>query len=714
MSTFGVDLGPDSDVQQPLEYMTDAERLAMIQANIALERIRVITERNDLKTSLLKWRCDKQQAIVLCVIDTGSARTVQKMFIKSLRSALPVEVFPRVVVLAGPSLTGCSVAEQDLNNEFPSLGVFLTKLTSENSTTEPMSGAKQLKRQTYGVNEWAVVAKSQSEVTEQFGVPHVLDKFPNKLRKLDKATHVCIGQECGFFKGKSGEMADAKAKVHSPSPADTEDNVFADMMSRLLDDAGADLFEAQPSSGGKQRPIWTFMRSQQFYSKLFKDLMQLTTAGAVVIISSTGCPHAPLAALEGGAPEVFFVVDRLPAHQIYHTKVALQSLLVRTEQEKLNVKKGPTFGQKRTLFSDLQFIQIAESVNCLMEFEDVSTDSGNSLNCLDACMRPLSAESVLLQKAELESQDFVLSTSKVKEGMQGVFTTKSIPHGTVICEVSVVWFSSERFVSSFLRLGGNGKYADRLVVANGKARNFSNRKVYAIFVGLAGEINYATQGRSRNVLLRLNPATGPNHGSLELVAATNNTLPIGPKSELLFDYGTNDLELALYSEQPQKKRVIDYFNQPKDDATKEEPLPANPIVLDEDPTLAAGNIVDPPSERPEGFEHWQLLSAFESFKLWQGTCVKDGKVQFFLASDGDSNISTGTLVHKWPGGTLRKKDVLEKDYPAEVKSFVSVKVQSNSHIVVGAKVAGFEECFKECLKETEGLSVFAYWKAIAV
>ena len=89
-----------------------------------------------------------------------------------------------------------------------------------------------------------------------------------------------------------------------------------------LGDAGADLFEAQPSSGGKQRPIWTFMRSQQFYSKLFKDLMQLTTASAVVIISSAGCPHAPLAALEGGAPEVLFVVDRLPAHQIYHTKVA--------------------------------------------------------------------------------------------------------------------------------------------------------------------------------------------------------------------------------------------------------------------------------------------------------------------------------------------------------------------------------------------------------
>ena len=30
MSTFGVDLGPDSDVQQPLEHLTDAERLAMI------------------------------------------------------------------------------------------------------------------------------------------------------------------------------------------------------------------------------------------------------------------------------------------------------------------------------------------------------------------------------------------------------------------------------------------------------------------------------------------------------------------------------------------------------------------------------------------------------------------------------------------------------------------------------------------------------------
>jgi hypothetical protein len=201
---------------------------------------------------------------------------------------------------------------------------------------------------------------------------------------------------------------------------------------------------------------------------------------------------------------------------------------------------------------------------------------------------------------------------------------------------------------------------------------------------------------------------------LELVAVTHNGNPIGAKSELILDYGTYDLELTLDSEQPQKKRVIDYFTQPKDDATNGEAVPANPIVTILDPTGAPGNIVDPPSERPQGFEHWQLLSSFESFKLWQGTCVNDGKVQFFLASDGDSKLGTGTIVHKWPGGTLRKNDVLEKDYPEEVKSFVSMKVRSNTHIVVGAKVAGFEECFKECLKEVEGLSVFTYWKAIAV
>ena len=288
MSAFCIDLGPEGDVKQPTEDMTSDERMAFIQANIALEHIHVITNKDECRNQLQKWHADKQQATLLCLIDTGSARTVQKIFIKNLKTLVPADVTPRVAVLAGPMMSGAVAAEHELDNEFPRLGCFATKLTSESSTKDPMSGAKRKKTQVYSVNEWCVVAKSQAAVTEQFGVPYVMDKFPSKLRKLDKSIHVCSGKDCNFFKGKSGVLADPQAQIHVPAAADTEDTQFSEMMSNLLEDAGADLFDiqqAQPAAG--PRPIWTFMRSTPFYGKLLKDLLQMTTASAVLVVSST-------------------------------------------------------------------------------------------------------------------------------------------------------------------------------------------------------------------------------------------------------------------------------------------------------------------------------------------------------------------------------------------------------------------------------------------
>ena len=123
------------------------------------------------------------------------------------------------------------------------------------------------------------------------------------MRKLD-AVNVCIGCECPFFKGKSGSEADPASEENKGSPVDSQCDDFKEMLGQLLEGDDLEFFTGEKT---KANLAWTFFRSADFYAKVQREVMQVSACSGMLIMSSTGCPNAVVAALNQGLADVFFL-----------------------------------------------------------------------------------------------------------------------------------------------------------------------------------------------------------------------------------------------------------------------------------------------------------------------------------------------------------------------------------------------------------------------
>ena len=180
-------------VGSALDPLPSSERIATTRANIVMERVKY-GDGSELLPLVKDWCTQNPTSTILAVIDAASAASVvQTSLIKQVKALLPSTQPLRMLVLAGPSLSALAAAEREINNVYPSSGVFFSKIASKASTSSPASGGRSLAKArniTYAISEWVAVAKdasglNQNELfTKSISCAQILHSSCESLRKI--------------------------------------------------------------------------------------------------------------------------------------------------------------------------------------------------------------------------------------------------------------------------------------------------------------------------------------------------------------------------------------------------------------------------------------------------------------------------------------------------------------------------------------------------
>ncbi len=270
------------------------------------------------------------------------------------------------------------------------------------------------------------------------------------------------------------------------------------------------------------------------------------------MVQTTGCPNAYLAAVDLGVNHICVLVDRPPPHQLWHGEEVAGEFFLTRAMASLKVSPDDSLP---TLQSSLQFITVMAPADRAMAFDpwDVPAHfDDDPLAGLDLVHKSTQQFEGLTDK-ECRSVGLALEASRAYPSFKGrsVFTTVRRADGHCLQPVSALYFSTREFLLQFLSKAGNGRYADRLVQCSGVSRDGLETPVFAVLLGVAGELLHHealghTSAGHPNVSIEVNPSAGFNTGFLSLYVKTHNQCGVAPGQELLLDYGsTFDLALPL-------------------------------------------------------------------------------------------------------------------------------------------------------------------------
>ena len=155
-----------------------------------------------------------------------------------------------------------------------------------------------------------------------------------------------------------------------------------------------------------------------------------------------------------------------------------------------------------------------------------------------------------------EAQRFNLRLKVTSEGF-GLFTTKALREGDMVCDMSTLWFDNIRDLKHILSQEGNKALLDKLVRIEGVYTGDTAMTYYGIRVGCAAFIRHYLGNRKGgpNAKLAVNTSAGFTGGLMTVEVSTRNNLGIAQDTEIFINYGQDyDFEsVGDIEESPTKK-----------------------------------------------------------------------------------------------------------------------------------------------------------------
>ena len=275
--------------------------------------------------------------------------------------------------------------------------------------------------------------------------------------------------------------------------------------------------------------VWTYARPTEFYTKIYREVMSILPGGTLLVVQTSGSPNAYLAALQLGVTEVKVLVDRPPAHQIFHGDLVtrdyfLQSALT-THGVQLPTVPVPTLQTHLQLISAQVPDAPAHVLSVIDPWDVPSKVDSDPYAGLDLVHKNITPFADLVM-SEARANRLTVEASRAHPSSVGVFTTTRLLDGACFPLPCLV-FSTQPFVKQFLRK--HGKYSDRVVVCTGVQRHGEECPLFAVLLGFAGEIIHSPVP---NTELQVHPVTGFNYGFLTLTVKTKNKVGVAPGQDL--------------------------------------------------------------------------------------------------------------------------------------------------------------------------------------
>ena len=486
------------------------------------------------------------------LVDCGAAACALADFLKTMAESLvpPACETWRATVIVGPMLAQVCTTEEKMKETFPHAGIFHTFLAASQGRS---AAGRNVCRE--GPQDWALTAVHPAPVPVDMSgkrhfsrkpvqdFPFLVTGLPKKQGPEDNASFTCKGN-CGFrgtfSEPDPADLATVGCEVvgeDQPCPAEPVDG----------EPVAAEIEPVATANNTPKPTRWTFTRSTWYYTKVIKEVLMPSTSGTLVIMTTTGNPNAAKAAAACGFSDTRVLAERIPEHQQWHGEQMLQEHFF--EEFLKNAAAAAAPAACKTLLNTLQCISAYTSHrSSTYDPWDIPVDF-DACDCagLDLVYKDTRALPAAFNK---EAAHFRLevATSGVSAGHQGVFTKERFPEGHCFGPVTALYFSSPELLWQFLtRTPAHSMYADRVVVCRGVEVSGMEVPVYAVLVGIAGEIMHhvalAPDASSSldsppcNVQLSVNPAAGFTRGFLTLIVATNNGAGIKAGGELLLDYG---------------------------------------------------------------------------------------------------------------------------------------------------------------------------------
>ena len=423
-----------------------------------------------------------------------------------------------------------AAVSQKLKTLYPTASLFVVTLT-------PGKGSQGARRRA----TYAVVAQSRALKAEH--VPFQAEVMNGKAHGYENLRFRCVNRDCPFreddlqFEGLD-ELLDA-------IEISTEDNPNGEIEKNDVPDDSRYVVD-----------IFPFGQCMAYYTSLLKTVCRVETARDFILLTSTSHPNAWISARRCGL-RCFVFCAGPSKHAMSHGQDVAENILVQicwpsallatqAQTDKASINKRQ--------LDALQYIVVTAPPKQVVQLFDIAPQSTwrSGLNRRDLDLEKIMPDLLATELAENE-----LDIQMTDKG-RSLFSLRGIKEGQQICTAKVLLFENKDGLQSFLQSDSARAYlCDRVVHIRNvhKGPEETPVSMYGLLVGCAGYLQHY-QGIRRsgpNARLIVNCAAGPNDGFLTVICSTRNGTGIGPKGEIVINYGL-EYDMTIKAPEPVSKR----------------------------------------------------------------------------------------------------------------------------------------------------------------